>query len=237
MKMTVTVDQVRFARALEAEAARLARTARRAVNELAWRGVEDLKQGIRQAFDRPTDYVVNGATVQLAQGEQNTATVDWMSPRSARGGPGAGRVLRAEIEGGRRRDKRLDAALRFLGLPPGVIAVPGPGARLNANGDMDGATLRRILGELRQQGPGLRRRYFVVLDRDARKRIPRGIYEAKRRDRPVLIVAFVRDGTYRPRLDPAAIIRASVARNRAEVWRLALERRLPNRTSRGNIRP
>ena len=162
IRMTVSADHTTFTRGLVAEADKLARMARRAVNELAWRGVEAIRDDMRRKFSRPTQYIQQGMTVVVARGMEDTATVAWKEPRSASGGPGAGRVLRAQIEGGPRRDKRMERALRGIGVPAGLVAVPGPHAPLNADGDVRGATIRAILAELRQFGPRYRARYFVV---------------------------------------------------------------------------
>lgn len=235
MKMTITSGHADFARALTAEAKRMVTAARLSANELGWRGVEAVVQNMNLTFALPRAYVRNGMTVEYARG-RDYAEVDWIKPRSKSSGPGAGRVLRAQIEGGRRRDKRLDAALRFLGLPKGLVAVPGPHAKLDAGGDMDGAALRQILRDLKAQGPAIKRKYFVIMNRDGKTKIPRGIYQQAGKDgRPRLVVAFVPEGTYRARFNPAAVVRESVRRNAQEVWQLALQKRLPDRNSRGVI--
>jgi hypothetical protein len=250
VRVTVTTGHAGFARALEAEAAQLARTARRAVNELAWRAVEDLRGGIRQAFDRPTPYVQDGATVQLARGEENTATVEWkLAFGNKSSGPGAGRVLRAQIEGGARAQKRFERALR---LGNDTIAVPARFAELDQYGNLKASALVKILSELKAFGEvgylanrsanrpsrGVRRRerYFMLRQQTPGGLRP-GIYLRGQKGKPPqMVIAFVKPATYKPRFNPAAVVRDSVAHHRLAVWQLALQRRLPNRDGRGNAR-
>lgn len=247
MRMTVSADHARFARGLEAEAAQLARIARRAVNELAWRGVERIRDDMRRSFDRPTPYVQGGMTVQLARGEGNVATVEWKEAFGNKStGPGAGRVLRAQIEGGARSQKRFERALR---LGNDTIAVPAKFAELDQYGNYKPAALVKILSDLRafaeigylanrsrnRASRGTRRneRYFMIRAR-TESGLPPGIYLRGQAGRaPQMVMAFVKAATYRPRFNPAAVVRDTVARERAEVWQLALQKRLPFRGAQG----
>jgi hypothetical protein len=247
MKMTVTADHTTFQRGLMAEADRIARTARRAVNELAWRGVERIRDDMRRTFDRPTPYVQQGMNVIPARDQENVATIAWKDSFGNKStGPGAGRVLRAQIEGGARSQKRFERALR---LGNDTVAVPAKFAELDQYGNYKPAALVKILSDLRAFGEqgylanrsasrasrGVRRneRYFMIRTKTASGLAP-GIYlRGQRGKSPQMVIAFVKAASYRPRFNPVAVVRETVERERAEVWQLALEKRLPFRTSRG----
>jgi hypothetical protein len=249
IRMTVSADHTTFTRGLVAEADKLARMARRAVNELAWRAVERIRDDMRRKFHMPTPYVQNGMTVQLARGMEDVATVEWKAGFGNKStGPGAGRVLRAQVEGGARSQKRFERALR---LGNNTIAVPAKFAELDQYGNYKPAALVKILSDLRAFGEvgylanrsltrpsrGVRRneRYFMI--RTRKPGLAPGIYlQGQRGKPPQMVIAFVKAATYRPRFNPAQVVRDAVARERAEVWQLAIESRLPFRTSSGDTR-
>lgn len=247
MKLSVVSNHGAFARGLEAEAARLARTARRAVNELAWRAVEDIRQDMRRTFDRPTPYVQQGMRVIPARDTENVATVAWKDGFGNKStGPGAGRVLRAQIEGGARAQKRFERALR---LGHDTVAVPARFAELDQYGNLKASALVKILSDLRafgetgylanrsrtraSRGTRRRERYFMIRAQTESGLRP-GIYLRGQPGKPPqMVIAFVKAASYRPRFNPAQIVRESVAYHRAAVWQLALERRLPFRGANG----
>ena len=81
-----------------------------------------------------------------------------------------GKYLRAEIDGGRRRDKRLERALqqtsfktKKLGvrkvLPDGWLAVPHPSIT-NKNDNLTAPRSRAIIADMKQNGRG--RKYFLI---------------------------------------------------------------------------
>jgi hypothetical protein len=264
IRMKVTANHTAFTRGLQAEASKLARMARRAANELAWLAVEDIRQDMRRAFHMPTEYVQNSLTVVLARGEESNATIDWIEGYAKRNsGPGSRRVLRAQIEGGQRRHKSFE---KKLGLPADIIAVPGKHAEIDRHGNLDPGMLTKILSYLKlfpevgyrmnrgsRGGKSRRQRknekYFIVAagGRDAGQPwsefkagaggLPPGVYRYDGAGaRPRMVIAFVSAATYRPRFNPARVVRDSIPRHRAAVWRQAIEGRIPDRTALGNVR-
>ena len=249
MRMQAAFDLAKFRQGLQAEADQITRMARRAQTELAWRAREDVKTDMwTRAFDRPTPWVTNGMMIRPAEGEGQPAELDW-KPGSAGSIP-ASRIVHAQIEGGARRAKRFEVALRRIGaLAQDQFAVWGSGAPLDRYGNLTGARIVKILSDLqafqevgfqanrradrKSRGKLRDLKYFYVRGTHPGLNLPAGIYEQRRRGNPKLIIAFVKRASYRPRFAPARIARESIARNTAEVWRLAITKTLPFRSLRG----
>lgn len=116
-------------------------------------------------LDRPTPYTLRqlryvGATADrlAAAVGFNVATVTDQrgAPIGYRDlGPGetpAGKYLQPQIEGGSRRLKRLEVALKAIGaLPAGWFAVPGQGATIDAYGGVSRGQIVQVLSQLRVQ--------------------------------------------------------------------------------------
>ena len=187
---------------------------------------------LSQAFDRPTPYTLRqlryvGATAQrLAAGVGfNVAAITderGAVMRYADLGPGetpAGRYLTPNIEGGTRRAKRLEEALRAIGaLPADWFAVPGQGANLDAYGNMTRGQVVQILSQLRVQfvAGSTRNMSRVAREQIAAQRkaggrffvapvggkLAPGIYQRELLGRNITpVVIFVRGVTYRRRWD------------------------------------
>jgi hypothetical protein len=228
----VTFDREKLRVSLTAEAEKLKRMARRASNELAFRARAEIQAEMRRAFDRPTPFVVNGMRVVYATEDSgDAALVDWKLESA--GGAGAGRTLRPQIEGGTRATKRFE---KLLGVPAGMVAVPARGARLDRYGNLRPAEIVQIISDLRafsevgfraNRAAGKKGKYFIIRGAGGGRLRP-GVYE-RRKSGPRMIVAFVRATAYRPRFAPAEVARRVVRDQAGEVWRLAMERRLPFR--------
>jgi hypothetical protein len=242
--MRVVWDQQKFEALLRADLLeRRKRQLRRATNELAYRGVEALQDEMRRVFDRPTRWVLSGMNVIPMTGGANStraAVVDWKPGRGNKAIPAA-KILRAQIEGGQRGQKRFEKALR---LPADLVAVPARGTPLDAHGNLSPGLIVRILSDLRlfgEQGyranrPAGKAGKYTILYRQI-GRLPAGIYEraAGRVGRPKMVIAFVRAGTYRPRLNPREVIARMIERERDAVWQMALAGTLPKRTRGGRL--
>ena len=194
------------------------------------RTAQDAKLAVQRAlpetFDRPTPYTVNATFVRPATKADPVAWVgfkdDW-----GKGTPAA-RYLLPNVEGGPRRDKRMERQLRAAGLlPAGMFAVPGEEASLDAYGNMRRSEVVRILSQTRAFGEQgytanrsdsarsrkKRRRngYFAALPGNAGG-LPPGIYQRDGADaRPVVI--FVRAPSYRPRFRFHDIVERAVRAN------------------------
>jgi hypothetical protein len=186
-----------------------------------------------RVLDRPTPYTLRQLRYVPATADRLAAAVGFnvVNVTDERGatiafrdlGPGetpAGKYLTPQIEGGSRRLKRLEVALRAAGaLPDGWLTVPGQGARLDAYGNVSRGQVVQVLSQLRIQlvagsnrnmsGDARKQiaaqrkaggRFFVVLPGQG-KRQP-GIYQREligRNITPVFI--FVRSANYKRRFD------------------------------------
>lgn len=206
-----------------------------ALNDAAFKVRRDYQQAMRQAFDRPTPYIVNSIRVEKATPAKLVAIVEPRYP----GGKGVEptKVLRSEIEGGKRVDKRSEVALRKAGLLPNgyrtaIPRDPYPGSE-DAYGNLRGGFIVRLLSyfqafsEVGYRANASKRKrermanygrtergfktirgvqFFVAFGKlrgGRTEHLQPGIYAKTgihgSSIRPVLI--FVRDPTYRKRLD------------------------------------
>lgn len=186
-----------------------------------------------RVLDRPTPYTTRQLRYVPAKADRLAAAVGFnvVNVTDERGatiafrdlGPGetpAGKYLQPNIEGGARRLKRLEVALRALGaLPDGWLAVPGQGAALDAYGNVSRGQVVQVLSQLRvqlvagtnrnmsgdasKQIAAQRRaggRYYVVPP--GKGKVQPGIYQREfvgRNITPVFI--FVRGANYKRRFD------------------------------------
>ena len=112
-----------------------------------------VRDGVRaelpQVFDRPTPFTLNSLFVRAATAQRLQAEVGFKHD-SPLGGTAATKVLRANVDGGPRRLKRLEVALAAIGaLPTGWLIVPGQGARLDAYGNVSRGQVVQVLSQLR----------------------------------------------------------------------------------------
>lgn len=200
MKFGVTVDMRGALQGLDALATTQVRYATsRALNAIAQRVVEAEQHEMRDVFDRPKPYTLNSLRVIRSTRQDLTATVTFREPWG-KGQIPAYKYLHAQIYGGPRSEKRFEVALRKAGvMPPGFVAVPGSGVRLDAYGNVPGSVIVQLLawfrafpeegyranitdaGRARMQRGGRRkygRGYFVGFPGDGR--LPFGIWERTR---------------------------------------------------------
>jgi hypothetical protein len=194
---------------------------------------------MQRVFDRPTRYTLNSIQVVPATKAKLVAELRFKEF----GGTPADKYLGPEVRGGPRAPKGFERALRAAGiLWAGEFAVPGPGAKLDAYGNLSGGQITRILSALgasRDASQNTRRRprlasrrrnldYFVL--RGARA--PAGVYlRVGRRGIPVLF--FVRAPTYRPRYPFYEVGRKVVPAAFARHFRAAWQRYVVNDLKRG----
>jgi hypothetical protein len=110
-----------------------------------------LRSEMQQVFDRPTDWVLKGLRFQQPTTTRPFVRI-WLEESAGKGIPAAD-VLAAEIQGGPRKRKRFERALIQAGkMPPTAYAVPGRLAPLDANGNVPGAFIVRMLSDLQAFG-------------------------------------------------------------------------------------
>lgn len=174
----------------------------------------ELPAEMRGVFAGPTPYTLNALRIEPATKDSLSARV--MVKNKASGVPPEN-FLQPEVEGGARKHKRVEAAMRYAGvLRAGQYAMPGKGIDLDANGNVSGAQVRTILSALkgiravsstrdRATGKGLRKGRKLANDLFVGKpnggNRPDGIWRREgKRLRPLFVFAN-KAPTYAKRLD------------------------------------
>jgi hypothetical protein len=116
-----------------------------AVNRVANTAQLNLRKEIVDVFDRPKPYTVNAVFMAPSNQQTLTATVGLKDVASKQSIP-ASKYLLASIKGGMRRMKRFEKALQSVGvLPPGMVAVAGKAAQMDAYGNVASGQINQIL--------------------------------------------------------------------------------------------
>lgn len=200
--------------------------------------VEQYKIKARQIFDRPRPYTVNAfyASSRGLPGRLAVTTVG-IKDRASGGGTPASRYLQAQVTGGPRRQKRSERALSGRLHGSAGFWVPGPGAKLDAYGNVPRAMIRKIIAAVQSsidaaptaaaargrtsRGRGRRAdRYFIP---PPGSRLHPGVWKesgARRLLTPVLF--FVKSVGYAKRFDFFGIGRRLVLERFPAELRLAL---------------
>lgn len=162
-----------------------------------------------RVFDRPTRFTLNALFVKPATKTDLVAEVCF---KDGFGSIPAWRYLGPQVEGGRRVKKSHERALERAGLlRAGEYVVPGRGVQLDANGNMRGADITRILSMLganpdpmsnttarsRRSRRGRQRGVYFLL-RGA-SGAPDGIYHRTGGRQIIPVMMFVRAPTYTKR--------------------------------------
>lgn len=222
MKITVQTNAASLRASLaEFSDRRFAATMATALTRTASQVRQELRRDMPQRLDRPTPWTLNSLFVRAATAQKLEAEVNFKDDRAATGGgTPATYYLLPNVEGGARRTKRFEVALRAAGaLPAGFFVVPGAGAKLDAYGNVSRGQVVQILSQLRiQLVAGSQRnmsynarsqiaaqrraggRFFVV--KPGQAALQPGIYQREligRNVTPVFI--FARRATYRRRYD------------------------------------
>lgn len=263
MQLTVIADVSRLKLDLARERARLALVARRVATAAAFEAREAVQTEIERVFDRPTPWIKRGVVVEPArEGDLlHEPAVAWVGWRDNGMAVGPGDVLRAQIVGGTRRQKRFE---KLLGLPPDRIAVPGKWAQLDAYGNLSAGLIVRVLSDLRLFGetgyianrvrtreerrqarvnskPSRRARpgrYFIVSPGSEHNQLSPGIYDKKGPGgAPLLIIAFVRMARYRPRFAPGVVAIRAAQQAIPTLWNQGLSGTLLKPPTGGTQRP
>ena len=177
---------------------------------------DKMRQEMVRTLDRPTPYTINSLYTVPATADRLEAKVRFKDDRAVSSGTPATYYMTPNVEGGQRRAKGLEKALRTVGvLPDGWLVVPGPGAVLDSYGNVSRGQIVQVLSQLRitivagstrnmafgkasiaaQRKAG--GRYFVM--KPGGKAAP-GVYQREfmgSNITPVLL--FVRSATYRKR--------------------------------------
>ncbi len=124
-----------------ATATALTRTAKHAADKA-------LPDEMRSVFGSPVAYTLKSLRVEPATKDNLSARV--MVKNTADGGVAPENFLLPQVDGGGRKHKRAEAAMRYAGvLRAGQFAMPGEGLSMDANGNVKGAEVRTILSALK----------------------------------------------------------------------------------------
>lgn len=150
MNITLTTDLRRMAKDIRA----LGRQAAFAQVVALTRTAQDVRAAerreVRDSFDRPTPYTQDAFFVRPARRENPEAIVGIKDDRSGGRGRAPATYLEPQIEGGGRRLKGFERALRSLGVMDGTqFIVPGRAARLDVYGNISRGQIIQILSQLR----------------------------------------------------------------------------------------
>jgi len=154
-----------------------------ALTRMAKRGQDDVKEEMKESFDNPTRWVLNSTRVRPATKASPYAEL-LIKDSSYSGRPVTG-VVAPNVYGGTRAPKAFEKALMQMGvMGRGQYAVPGDGAKRNANGNMSRAEIARILRDLKSgKGP-----YFASDGTGKTSHLPPGVWvRTSHSIKPVLI--------------------------------------------------
>ena len=119
----------------------------KALNDTGFEIRRAMQDEMRAVFDQPTDYVLRSPRVRMAKPNSLSVTIE---PADIGGrGIDPQKILNAQTWGGRRRDKRSEAALRRVGILPNGFQVaiprqPYPGTG-DGKGNLKGSFLVQII--------------------------------------------------------------------------------------------
>lgn len=202
-----------------------------AMTDTAFQVRREMQAEIGRQFDRATPYIMR--SVQVKRATATDLTADIVPTYYGKAGTDPQLVLKAQIDGGKRRLKRSEVALRNAGiLPPGFVTAipetPFPGSD-DGKGNIRGPFIVKLLSFLQAFGEQgyranmkerTRRRqqvqFFVAYGALRASRAPHlapGIWARQGAYgvdvRPVLM--FVREPTYKPLLSFAAVMKGAQA--------------------------
>lgn len=213
----------------------------KAINDTAFKVRSKMQEEMRSSFDRPTPYVLRSPQFKSATPDRLVANVQ----PTYYGGKGIDpqKILLAQAEGGSRRDKRSEAALRRVGLLPGgyqtaIPENPFPGS-FDQYGNLKGSFVVQLISYFQAFGEqGYRanatdrtikriqsgtkkaegRRYFVSFGKlrgNRSSHLAPGIWAASGTGGSNVrpVLMFVKAGSYRPRIDMEKIAEKADATN------------------------
>jgi hypothetical protein len=126
----------------------------KALTDIAFQTRKAMQEEMRAVFDRPTPYVVSSVIVRPATPDRLEANV--LPTYGGGKGIDPQQILAAQAEGGARRDKRSESALRRVGLLPAgyqtaIPEQPYPGSD-DGRGNLRGPFIVRLLSYLQAFG-------------------------------------------------------------------------------------
>jgi len=150
MDIKVKTNKEKMAAALRAFHETLPHPIARALNLTAYQVKDALVEEMKKVFDRPVPYTLNAPYVNPASPKYLAAKI---LLREFGGKSRSEKYLLVQTEGGQRRLKAFESALRAKGvLPAGYYAVPGEKCPLDQYGNMSPGFIVQILSYLQAFG-------------------------------------------------------------------------------------
>lgn len=119
----------------------------KAINDTAFEVRRKMQAEMAAVFDRPTPYILRSTQIRMATPSKLEATIE----PTYYGGKGVDpqKILQAQADGGKRRDKRSEVALRRAGILPAgyqtaIPENPYPGSE-DGNGNLKGSFLVHLI--------------------------------------------------------------------------------------------
>lgn len=214
---------------IEEKGRRMSDLVRFAINDTVDDMVVSQRVEMRKVFDNPRPYTLNALYPRYAGRRGNILQAGIAFREFGVKGTPAYKYLMPHINGGNRRLKRSEKALRQIGVLNGSVGPKGPMAgtwtvqgrnyEKDAHGDIPGGQYTRMLAELGVQGIGLagpkpqrkartrgNNQFFVMRREDGR---PFAIAE-KRGDQAVIMLVFSGLPRYKKRYDFYGLARRQV---------------------------
>ena len=117
-----------------------------AMNKTAIKAQDAVRKEMPKVFDRPTPWVLNSLRVKFATKTNLQAEVAYKDRNSV---DSSRSMIEPHVFTGKRHFKAMEARLMNIGLiPAGWNAVPGGGAKLDANGNMSRGQISQLLNVL-----------------------------------------------------------------------------------------
>lgn len=122
-----------------------------ALTRTAVRVRDQMRRDMETELDRPTPYTLGSLYSTVATADRMQSAVRFKDDRSvSKGGTPATYYMLPNVEGGQRKAKGLEKALRAAGhLPDGWLVVPGQGIVLDNHGNVSRGQIIQVLSQLR----------------------------------------------------------------------------------------
>ncbi len=123
-----------------------------ALTRCAVAGQDEVKRVMPRVFKGPTRYTLNAMRVVPANKDKLSATVA-VKDQAGQGATRPESYLLPGVEGGKRREKRFEKALRYMGiLGRNQYAIPGDSISLDTFGNVSAGQIKTILALAKRQG-------------------------------------------------------------------------------------
>jgi hypothetical protein len=146
MQISIKTNFPEVRAAMQKAAKQVPYAMQQALNKTAAKAVDAVRKEMPKVFDRPTPWVTNSLRIKYATKSNLQAELGYKDRNSAES---SRTMIEPHVYSGKRHFKAMEARLMKIGLiPAGWNAVPGGGARLDANGNMSRGQISQLLNVL-----------------------------------------------------------------------------------------